>query len=63
MADILGAVALNQAQFQQSLAIALTKQNLNAQAQIVDLVADTVGTDSSQPLNSSGTGQVLNLLT
>ncbi len=63
MADILGAVALNQVQFQQSLAIALTKQNLDAQAQIVDLVAQAAGTGSSQSLNSSGTGQVVNLLT
>lgn len=67
MADILGALALNQAQYQQQLSIAALKQSLDAQDQVVQLVAQTAGTGGQlssgpQPLNASGTGQVVNVL-
>lgn len=66
MADILGAIALNQAQFQQQMSIALMKQNFDAQDQVVQLVAEAAGTGElaspDQPLNSSGPGQIVNTL-
>lgn len=61
MADVIGALALNQAQFQQQMSIALLKQNLDSQDQVVQLVAEAAGT-GAQPLNSSGNGQIVNIL-
>lgn len=67
MSDILGALALSQAQYQQQLSIAVLKQNLDSQDQVTQFVAQVAGTESAlssgpQPLNSEGTGQVVNLL-
>lgn len=66
MADVLGALALSQAQTQQQLSIALLKQNLDSQDQVVQLVADAAGTGrlaaGDQPLNASGRGQVVNTI-
>jgi hypothetical protein len=60
MADIAGVLALNQVQFQQDLAIALTKQNFDAQKAVINMVSEIAGT-GAQPLNSSGSGQVVNV--
>lgn len=67
MSDILGALALSQAQYQQQVSIAALKQDLEAQDQITQLVAQAAGTEAAlssgpQPLNSDGTGQVVNML-
>ena len=66
MSDILGALALNQSQFQRDVAIALAKNSLDQQAQVVDLVAqvsDTAALQSGdQPLNAEGLGQIVNVL-
>lgn len=66
MADVLGAIALNQAQFQQQMSIALLKQNLDAQDQVLQLVSEVAGTgelaSGDQPLNASGPGQIVNTL-
>jgi hypothetical protein len=60
MADIAGVLALNQVQFQQNLAIALTKQNFDAQKDVINMVTEAAGT-GAQSLNSSGTGQIVNV--
>ncbi|NMM45543.1 hypothetical protein HH303_13695 [Rhodospirillaceae bacterium KN72] len=64
MSDILGAVALQQAQFQQQLGIALLKQDFAQQEQILQIVDDAgaAAQSGSQSLNSSGTGQIVNIL-
>ncbi|MEC9265149.1 MAG: putative motility protein [Alphaproteobacteria bacterium] len=66
MADVLGVLALNQAQYQQQMSIALLKQNLDAQDQVTQLVAQAAGTaapaSGDQPLNASGPGQIVNTL-
>ena len=65
MSDILSAVALQQAQFQQQLGIALLKQDFAQQEQILQIVDDAgaAAQAGAQPLNSSGTGQIVNIVT
>jgi|GEM_PF-904941 len=66
MADVLGALALNQVQFQQEVAIAVLKQDFDAQEQVAQLVAETAGSGQlaagPQPLNAQGLGQIVNEL-
>lgn len=66
MADVLGALALTQATFQRDLSIALLKSDLDAEAQVADLVAQVAGggtlSSGPQPLNTEGTGQVVNVI-
>ena len=66
MSDILGALALNQSQFQRDVAIAIAKSSLDQQSQVVDLVAQVSGTaplqSGERPLNAEGRGQIVNVL-
>lgn len=57
MTDIPSSLAVSQAAFQRDVSIAAIKQQLEADRAIVRLIDQTTG---SQPLNSSGRGQLVN---
>ena len=63
MADIAGAVALNNLQFQQQLQISVLKSQQDAVQQVVEFVAESganLASSGSQPLNVEGLGQIVN---
>lgn len=66
MSDILSAVALTQSQFQRDMAIALARNSLDQQSQVLDIVEQASGAtplqSGDQPLNAEGLGQVVNIL-
>ena len=59
MSEIPTSLALNQANFRQEVAISAIKQAAEADRAIVGLI-DQVANTGSQPLNSSGRGQIVN---
>ena len=66
MADIAGALALNNLQFQQQIGIAVFKSQQESVQQIIDSVVtsgDTLAAPSgAQALSADGLGQIINQL-
>ena len=61
--DATSAVAVNALQTRQQISLAALKSSLDIEKQTAQLVSQVAGgAGGPQPLNSSGTGQIVNLI-